>query len=91
MTKEQLIEETAVASAITKTVASRIINNMLVIMEQTLQEGESINIKNFGKFSVETTKESTGRNPKTGEKITIPQHKRIKFTAGDPLKRVINN
>jgi DNA-binding protein HU-beta len=90
MTKEQLIEETAVASAVTKTIASRVVNQMLVVMEQTLKDGEEINIKNFGKFTVEDSKATTGRNPKTGEKIKIPARKRIKFTAGEPLKRLVN-
>ena len=60
-------------------------------MEQAFAQGEDVSIKNFGRFDVKITKEHEGRNPQTGEPIIIPEKKRIRFTTGEPLRRVINN
>ena len=48
-------------------------------IKETLKRGESVEIRSFGRFSVKLHKENIARNPKTGEKIKVPQKKIIRF------------
>jgi len=54
-----------------------------------LKKGEKVVITGFGTFSVRNREERPGRNPKTGEKITIAARKAPGFTPGKTLKRAI--
>lgn len=55
-------------------------------VEDALAEGSKVAITGFGTFGVSTRKERKGRNPRTGEEITIPASKSPRFTAGKALK-----
>ncbi|MFO7877074.1 MAG: HU family DNA-binding protein [Desulfovermiculus sp.] len=54
-----------------------------------LQLGTKVTIKDFGTFSVKEYAERKGRNPQTGEEITIPAGKRIKFKPAKTLSEKI--
>ena len=51
-----------------------------------LERGERVELRGFGAFSVRQRKARTGRNPRTGEEITIPAGHSVKVTAGSKLK-----
>ncbi len=91
MTRDELITKVSESSGVTKNTVSNVVKTLFMEMEQAFTQGEDVSIKNFGRFDVTTTKEHEGRNPQTGEPIIIPEKKRIRFTAGEPLRRVINN
>ncbi|MEW6673784.1 MAG: HU family DNA-binding protein [Thermodesulfobacteriota bacterium] len=59
------------------------------IME-SLGRGERVEIRGFGSFTVKTYKSYTGRNPKTGEKITVPPKKLPFFKVGKELKEIVD-
>ena len=91
MTRDELITKVSESSGVTKNTVSNVVKTLFMEMEQAFAQGEDVSIKNFGRFDVTTTKEHEGRNPQTGEPIIIPEKKRIRFTTGEPLRRVINN
>lgn len=91
MTRDELITKVSESSGVTKNTVSNVVKTLFMEMEQAFTQGEDVSIKNFGRFDVTITKEHEGRNPQTGEPIIIPEKKRIRFTAGEPLRRVINN
>jgi DNA-binding protein HU-beta len=55
-----------------------------------LKNGDSVTLVGFGTFSVSDRAARTGRNPRTGEAITIPASKSPKFKAGKALKDALN-
>ena len=58
-------------------------------IRDALKRGEKVVITGFGTFSVRKRVERVGRNPKTGEKITIAARKAPGFTPGKTLKKVV--
>ena len=55
-----------------------------------LADGNRVELRGFGAFSVKNRPARTGRNPRTGATIKIPAAKTAKFTAGAALKKAIN-
>ena len=72
MTKAELIDNVALKADLTKKDAAGAINAVLETIEETLNNGGSITLPGFGSFSVKESAERKGRNPATGEEITIP-------------------
>jgi len=59
------------------------------VLAATLDAGESFSVRDFGTFSVVDVKERQGVNPQTGEKMTIPAHKKVKFKASKTLSDAV--
>lgn len=55
-----------------------------------LAGGEKVQIPGFGAFNISERKERQGRNPQTGDTITIPASKGVSFKAGKALKDSVN-
>ena len=70
--------------------AERKLDAFLGTVEEVLNEGEEVNFIGWGKFEVVARAERKGRNPKTGEEITIPAKKAVKFKAGKKLNDKMN-
>jgi len=60
-------------------------------IKNSLKNGESVEIRSFGRFSVKIHKDKLARNPKTGEKIKIPQKKIIRFKMAKEIFNKIND
>ncbi|MPY07395.1 HU family DNA-binding protein [Moraxella catarrhalis] len=90
MNKQELIQAVAEKSNLTKADAKTAVDTILTVISDTLADGGEINLIGFGSFSVKTQKQRTGRNPKTGEKLTIPAKKVPSFKAGKGLKDAVN-
>lgn len=71
--------------------AKLVVNAAKSTIAKLLQEGKSISLPDFGIFEVTNRKEKTGRNPKTGEKLTIKARKQIKFKSSSVLKKAISD
>lgn len=72
-----------------KTVAS-VVNAFVDAVTESLKNGDSVRLVNFGTFSVSHRKERNGVKPATGEKIVIPAQKKPSFKAGKALKDAVN-
>jgi integration host factor subunit alpha len=63
---------------------------VLAIMKSTLESGENIRIAGFGNFEIHQKKDRFGRNPQTGEAITIEARRVLTFKPSAVLKSAIN-
>ena len=92
MTKSELIDELAQrANGITHKVAEVVVNTIFHSMRDSLIEGERIEIRGFGSIKVKDYPPYTGRNPKTGESISVPSKKLPFFKVGKDLKKRVDN
>jgi len=89
MTKRELIEVVAKKANLTNKAARDGVQAVINSIRDSLKRGEKVVITGFGTFSVRQRVQRVGRNPKTGEKITIAARKAPGFTPGKTLKKVI--
>lgn len=88
MTKEALIEAVAKVCD-SKAQAARAVDAMIDAISQALAAGKKVTLTGFGTFMVSQRAARTGRNPKTGETISIPAMKVPRFKAGKALKDAV--
>ena len=60
-------------------------------IKRALRRGDSVELRGFGRVSVKTQKSSIRRNPKTGEKVAVPEKKVIRWKQSKDLFKKINN
>jgi DNA-binding protein HU-beta len=89
MNKSDLINAIATHSGLTKADADRALGALVQTVESTLKSGDSIALVGFGTFEVKERAERSGRNPQTGEAITIAAAKVPSFKAGKALKDAV--
>ena len=89
MTKAELIDVVASDCEITKKVAAVAVDTVFESISNALSEGDSFTLIGFGTFSVSERAERKGRNPQTGEEITISAKKVVKFKPGKKLKEAV--
>ena len=90
MNRTQLISTVAEKTGLKKKDAEAAVAAVLEAVEASLVAGEKVQLFGFGNFSVEERAARQGRNPATGETITIPASKHPTFTAGKALKDSVN-
>ena len=90
MNKTQLVDAVAVAAGIKKNEAEKAVNAVTSAIADALKAGEKVQIIGFGTFEVKCREARQGRNPRTGETLTIPASKHPTFTAGKALKDSVN-
>ncbi len=86
MTKADLVTNIATKSGMTKAAAERTLNALLDAVQEELCKGGKLTLSGFGTFAVESRKERKGRNPRTGQVITIKASKIVKFRSSKALK-----
>lgn len=89
MTKKDLIELVAKKGNLTNKASRDAVGAFLNGIRDSLKRGEKVVITGFGTFSVRKRATRPGRNPKTGEKITIQARKAPGFTPGKTLKKAV--
>ncbi len=90
MNKNDLIAAVAASANINKADAAQAVESVFDTVTNALRGGDEVRLVGFGTFSVSTRKASTGRNPRTGEPIQIPETRQPKFKAGKGLKEAVN-
>ena len=70
--------------------AEEFFNAFTDVMREYLLAGDTVKIMNLFKAEVKEYKGRIGRNPKTGDLIDIPSHKKVKFTVSESLNREVN-
>lgn len=86
MNKGVLINEMAMDAGLSYKQASDALNALCEIVAYEMELNGEVRITGFGTFSVRHHDERQGRNPKTGEPITIPARRTVKFKAGKMLR-----
>ena len=89
MNKAELVSIVAEKSPETKKVTEEIINLFLDEIEATLKTGEKVVLSGFGTFEVRDRAARKGKNPRSGEEISIPGQKSPAFKAGKLLKEAV--
>jgi integration host factor subunit alpha len=91
MTKSEIV--TAVYSRVggfSKKEAADIVELVFETMKETLGRGEKIKISGFGNFVLRDKRQRKGRNPQTGEPLTIDERRVLSFKPSQILKSVLN-
>ncbi len=90
MNKGDLVNKVAESAELTKAQATSAVNAVFDSVSDTLKDGGKVTLIGFGTFSVSHRDSRTGRNPKTGEAITIAAKNSVKFKAGKDLNSAVN-
>lgn len=90
MTKAEISEKIQFVAGLPKKESSEMMEAVFAIMKDTLESGEILKISGFGNFSVRNKTDRRGRNPQTGEDITISQRRIVTFKPSVVLRDAIN-
>lgn len=90
MNKAELIEAIADSANLTKADAGRALDGFITAVSDALKAGDTVSLVGFGSFNVKERAERQGRNPQTGNSITIKAAKIPAFKAGKALKDAVN-
>ncbi|MBX2868545.1 MAG: HU family DNA-binding protein [Acidiferrobacterales bacterium] len=90
MNKAELIDAVATSANLTKTDAGEAVDAIFDSISKALADGDSVSLVGFGTFSVSDRAARSGRNPRTGETISIAATRVPKFKAGKGLKDAVN-
>jgi len=88
--KTQIVEAIQNEKGFTQKQAKESVDILVEIIKNTLKNGENVLLSGFGKFCVNEKAERTGRNPATGEGITLPARKVVTFRCSGKLRDRIN-
>ncbi len=90
MNKSELIDAVAKDSGLTKKDSEAALKAIIENIAKALEKNDDVQLIGFGTFSIGERAARTGRNPKTGETITIKASKSPKFKPGKALKDRVN-
>ncbi len=91
MTKADLVDEVVRASKLSKKQAETIVNTVFDSIVGALQGDDKIELRGFGSFRVRRRRSRQGRNPKTGDRVHVPEKRIPYFKPGKELKDLINS
>ncbi|MGG3182734.1 HU family DNA-binding protein [Priestia megaterium] len=89
MKKAELIDTVATKAELTKRDSKKAVDALFETISNTLAKEEKIQLLGFGTFEVRQRADRTGRNPQTGEEMTIPASKVPAFKTGKELKEAV--
>lgn len=90
MNKTELIESLSRASGESKASAQRVLDCFIDTVAAEMAAGREVALPGFGSFKVGARAERQGRNPRTGEAITIAAARVVKFVPGSTLRTAVN-
>lgn len=90
MTKDDLVRAISEMATLSKSESYLVLEELLEIVKVTLESEEDVKISGFGKFEVRKKQERRGRNPQTGEELTIDPRKIVTFKPSAILKDRMN-
>ena len=91
LTKDHLISSIGNRLGISKFESSRIVESVLETVETSLSTGEDVLISGFGKFIVREKASRRGRNPATGEDLTLDPRRVITFRSSPRMRERVND
>jgi len=90
MTKGEIIERIHEKVGFSKKEANDLVESIFEILKNCLEQGEKVKISGFGNFVIHTKRPRKGRNPQTGEEMTISGRRVLTFKASQVLKKSMN-
>lgn len=91
MRKQDLVKAVAEATGQSDAVSTKAVNAVFESISASLSDGDEVAVSGFGSFKVVERSSREGRNPQTGESITIPARKSPVFRPGTQLKRSVGD
>ena len=86
MTKKDMILKISEDTGLKQVDVKEVVQKTFDMIVDSLSGGDKVELRNFGVFKVKTRKGRMGRNPKTGEGVSIPDKKVVSFKAGMRMK-----
>jgi DNA-binding protein HU-beta len=90
MNNNELADALAQSAGVTKADARKIVETVFAAIGDAAAQGDEISLNGFGKFKVKDSPEREGRNPATGEAMTIKASKKLAFTPAKAVKDKLN-
>jgi DNA-binding protein HU-beta len=88
--KREIIDGISVELDTTKIISKDILKGVINVFLNLLKKNAVLRIPGLGSFRIQKVSRRAGRNPRTGEEVTIDETKRISFRASKEFKRIIN-
>jgi len=90
VTKADIVEKIHTTTRLSKKESFEMLEAVFSIMKSTLESGEHFKISGFGTFEIKQKRDRKGRNPQTGETITIKARRILRFKPSSILRTAIN-
>ncbi len=90
MNKNDVVNQLSERTGLSKADSQKAVDGIFQLVTDSLKSGEEVRISGFGVFVVSHRAGGKGRNPQTGEEITIKPSRAARFRAGKPLKDALN-
>ena len=86
MNKAEFVEKISKKMSVTKSSAEHFVDAAVEIIQETVAKGDEVKIVGFGTFDQSLRQKRNGRNPKTGQPITIPASRVPRFRPGKDFR-----
>ncbi len=86
MIKLDIVNAVVTKTGVSRTKAEQAVETVFEAMKNALGKGERIELRRFGVFNVRPRKTGIGRNPRTGQEVSIPPGKAVRFKPGKELQ-----
>lgn len=90
MTKADIVDKVATGTGLTKLETEAIIEGFLTTVIEALREGKGIEIRGFGSYKVKKKNARNARNPKSGQKVFVPEHFVPTFKFSKDFKEIVD-
>lgn len=89
VTKKDIVMKVSNDTNLTQIDVKKIVQRTLDVVVESLERGETVELRNFGVFKVKSRRGRLGRNPRTGEEVSVPEKKVVVFKPGLILKQKV--
>ena len=89
MIKLDIVNAVVNKTGVSRTKAEQAVETVFGAMKNALGKGERIELRRFGVFNVRPRKTGIGRNPRTGQEVSIPPGKAVRFKPGKELRNLL--
>ncbi len=91
LNRAELIARVASEADLSRGKADEVVGAVFTAIEAALRSRQGVRVSGFGTFMTVTRKATSGRHPRTGEKIDIPASASVRFRVGKGLKDAVNS
>jgi integration host factor subunit beta len=91
MTKADLVDHVVKSAVVSKKNAETVVDTVFSSIVEALRRDDKIELRGFGSFRVRRRRSRQGRNPKTGDRVNVPEKRIPYFKPGKELKDLIND
>jgi len=86
VTKKDIVMKVSNETNLTQIDVKKIVQRTLDVIVESLERGETVELRNFGVFKVKSRRGRLGRNPRTGQEVSVPEKRVVVFKPGLILK-----